>query len=81
MGLPPGENNVTSCLANKTVQSASHMSPTPTLVLLKDGMMYPVVGVSVVNCGIGSVAVAENHSAFPVAVTTLIYGALVLGVP
>ena len=42
MGLPPGENTVTDCLVNKTVQSASHMGLTPTRVLVKDGMMYPV---------------------------------------
>ena len=44
IGLPPGEKTVTSCLVNNTVQSALHMGPTPTSVLVKDGMMYPAVG-------------------------------------
>ena len=81
MGLPPGENNVTSCLANKTVQSASQMGPTPTRVLVKDGMMYSVVRKSAANCGIGSEVVADNLSTCAVAVPTLIGGALVLGGP
>ena len=46
IGLPFGESTVTSCLVNTTVQSASHMGPTPTSVLLKEVMMYPVVGKS-----------------------------------
>ena len=40
--MPSGENTVTSCFANNPVQSASHMGPTPTRVLMKDGIMYPV---------------------------------------
>ena len=72
---------MTYCLVNNTVQSASHMDPTPTSVLGKDGMMYPVVGKSVANCGIGSVAVAGDISTCPLAVPTLIYEALVLGGP
>ena len=55
------------------------MDPTPTSVLLKDGMMYPVIGNYVTNCGIGIVAVANNLSTCPVAVPTLIYEALLLG--
>ena len=46
IGLPFGENTVTSCLVKTTVQSASHMFPTPTSVLMKEGMMYTVVGKS-----------------------------------
>ena len=79
MGLPPGENNAKSCLENKTVQSASHMVPTPTIVLVKDVMMYPVVVKSAANCGVGSVAVSDNLSTFPVAMSTLICEVLVLG--
>ena len=60
MGLPPGENNVTYCLVNKTVQSKSNLYPTPTNVLVNDGIMYPVVGKFDANCGIGSVAVADD---------------------
>ena len=54
------------------------MGPTPTSVLVKEIMMYPVVGKSAANCGIGSVAVAEDLSIFPVAVTTIICEAIVL---
>ena len=81
MGLPPGNNNVTSCLVNKTVQSTSHMGLTPTSVLVKDGIIYPVVGKSSANCRIGSVAVTEDLSTCTVAVPTLICEALVLGGP
>ena len=81
IGLPPGDNTVTSFLVNKTVQSASHMGPTPTSVLVKDGMMYLLAGISTAKCRIGSVAVAEDRSTCPVAVHTLICEALVLGGP
>ena len=81
IGLHPGDSTVTSFLVNKTVQSASHMGPTPTSVLAEDGIMYPVVGKSSANCGIGSVAIAEDLSTCPVAVTTPICEVLVLGGP
>ena len=81
IGLPTGDNTFTYFLVNKTVHSASHMGPTPTSVLVKDGMMYPVVGKSSSNCRVGSVAVAEDLSTCPVAVPTLICEALVLGGP
>ena len=81
MGLPPGENTVTSCLENNTVHSASHMVPTPTRVLVKDCMMYTVFGKSATNCGIVSVAVANDLFTCPVVVPTLICGALMLVVP
>ena len=57
------------------------MGPTPTRVLVKDAMMYPVVRISSSKCRIGSVAVADDRSNFPVAMPTLICGALVLGGP
>ena len=57
------------------------MGPTPTSMLVKDGMMYPVVEKYSSNCGIGSVAVANDLSTRPVAVPTLICEALVLGGP
>ena len=44
IGLPFGESTVTSCLVKTTVQYASHMGPTPIIVLVKEGVMYPVVG-------------------------------------
>ena len=81
MGLLSGNNTVTSCFANKTVQSASHMGPTPTRVLVKDGMMYPIFGKSSANCRIGSVAVTKKLSTCPVAVPTQNYGVLVSGGP
>ena len=77
--LTTGENTVTSFLLNKTVQYALHMGPTPTSVLVKDGMMYPVVGKSAANYGIGSVSVADDLSTCLVSVPTLICEALVLG--
>ena len=42
--LPSGDSTVTSFFLNTTVQFASQMGPTPMSVLVKDGMMYPVVG-------------------------------------
>ena len=81
MGLTPGENTVTSCLVNKTMQSTLHMGMTPTRVLVKDGMIYPVFRKYSANCGIGSVAVADNISTCPVAVPTLMFRLLVLGGP
>ena len=79
MGLPPVENNVASCLANKTLRSALHMGPTPTRVFVKDGIMYPIVGKSASKCGIGSVSVSYDHSTCPVSVPTLICWEIVLG--
>ena len=64
MGLPLGENTVTFFFVNKTAQSASNMGPTPTSVLVKDGMMYPVVVKSAANCRIGSVAFSDELSTF-----------------
>ena len=81
IGLLLGKNTVTSCLVNNTVQSASHMAPTPTGVLVKDDIMYRVVGKYATNGGIGSVAVADKLSTCTVAVPTILYEALVLGGP
>ena len=81
MGSPPGENTITSCLVNNTVQSTFHMGLTPTRVLVKEGMMYPVFGNCDTNCGIGSVALDDDLSNFPISGTALIYEALVLGGP
>ena len=64
-----------------TVQFASHMGPTPMSVLVKDGMMYPVVGKSADNCGIGRVAFAADVSTCPLSVLTLIVAELVSGGP
>ena len=79
IGLPLGEKTVKSCLLKTTVQSALHMGPTPTIELMKEGMIYPVVGNSDSNCRIGSIDVAEDFSTCPFAVPTLIGEALVLG--
>ena len=81
MGLPPGKNTFTLCLANNTVQYASEMGLTPTRVLVKYGMIYRVVGKSAANCRVGSLAVADDLSTCMVAVPTLIYGEFVLGGP
>ena len=79
MVFPPGDNTITSCLENKTVQSTSQMGPTRTRLLVKYVMMYPVVRKSASNCGIGSVAVTDDLYTCTVAVPTLICGVLVLG--
>ena len=50
-----------------------------TSVLVKEVMMYLVVGKSSANCGIVSVAVTDKPSTCRVAVPTLIFEALVLG--
>ena len=81
MGLHHGKNTVTYFLVNKTVQSASHMGPTPTSVLVKYVMMHPAVGKYTDYCMIVSVAVADDLSTCKVDAPTLICGALVLGVP
>ena len=72
---------MTSCLVKTTVQSALQMGPTPTSVLVKEGMMYPVVGKYDSNCGIGSIAVADDFSTCPSALPTIIVEALVSGGP
>ena len=64
-----------------TVKSASHMGPTPTSVLVKEGMIYPVVENSDSNCGIGSVAIADDFYTCPLAVPTIICESIVLGGP
>ena len=57
------------------------MGLTPTRVLVKDVMIYPAVGKYYSNCGTGRVSVADYLSTCPVAVSTLICEALVLGGP
>ena len=72
--VPAGEKTVTFCLVNSMVQSASQMSPTPMRVFMNDGMKYPVVRKSCASCGIGSDAVAEEDSTWPIAAPTYICG-------
>ena len=66
--LPSDESTVTYFFLNNTVHSALHMCPTPISVLVKEGMMYPIVGKSAANWGMGSVAFADYfqlvHSMF-----------------
>ena len=81
IGLPFGDNTVTSCLVKTTVNSALHIGPTPTSVLVKEGMIYPVVGKYDSKFGIGSIAVAENFSTCPFSMPTLIVEAFVSGGP
>ena len=50
----------------------------PSIVLVREGMMYPVAGKSTANWGIGSIAVDDEFSTFPFDVPTLIVAALVL---
>ena len=51
IGLPVGESTLTYYLVKTTVQSESHIGPTPTSVLVKEGMMYPIVWNSAANWG------------------------------
>ena len=57
------------------------MGPTPISVLVKVGMMYPVVGKYAANCGIGRVVFATDVATFPLAVPTLIVLTLVVSGP
>ena len=57
------------------------MGPTPMSVLVKSGMMYPVVGKSAANCGIGRVAFTADAATCPLAVPPLIVLTLVASVP
>ena len=66
-----------SCFLNNTVQFASHMGPTPISVLVKVGMMYPVVWKFTANFGICRVAFAADAATFSLAVPTMILVALV----
>ena len=52
------------------------MGPTPTSVLVKEEMIYPVVVKSDSKCRIGSVSVADNLSTCKFSVSTLIFEAL-----
>ena len=81
IGLPSGEKTLTYFLVNNNVQFASQMVLIPTSVLVKEGIMYPVVENYYSNCGIVSVAVSDNLYNFLFDVPTLIFEALLLGVP
>ena len=81
IGFPVGENTVTSCFVKRTVQFALQMGPIPMMVFVKEGMTYPVVGKSFFSCGIGSVAVAEEDSTWPLAGSTQTCVLMVAGVP
>ena len=81
MGLPSGENTVTSYFVSKTVQSASQMGLAPTRVLVNDSMMFPIFGKSDANCRIVSEAVADKLSTCPVAVPTQMFGVPFWGGP
>ena len=43
-----------------TVQSASHMGPTPTSVFVKEGMKYPIIVKTTANLGMGSLAFDDD---------------------
>ena len=75
--FPFGDSTVTSFFLKTTVQFASYMGPTPMSVLVKDVMMYPVVGKSATNLGMGRISLAEDFSTCPSTVPTLIVAALV----
>ena len=77
IGLPSGDITVKSCFLNTTVQFASQMGPIPIIVFVNVGMMYPIVGKSAANCGIGSVDFSVDIETCPFSVPTLILLALV----
>ena len=77
IGLPSGNITVTSSFLNTTVNIVSQIGPTPISVFVNLGMIYPVVGHSAANFGIGSVAFTVDISTCPFAVPTLIYFAVV----
>ena len=64
---------------NKTLQSALQIVTTPISVLVKEYMMYPVVGKSAANWGMGSVAVAADFTIYLFSVPTVIGVAFVSG--
>ena len=64
---------------NKTLHSALQIGPTPISVLVEEGMMYPIVGKSDANWGMGSVAVTADFTISPFSVPTVIGVALVSG--
>ena len=64
---------------NKTLHSASQIGPTPINVLVKEVMMYPVVGKSTADCVMGSVSVAIYFTICPFSVSTVIGVAFVSG--
>ena len=78
MGRPLAEYTVTSFEENVTVQPALQIGPIPANVFVKVGMICPLQGMSWPCCGMGSVAVADNNTIFPLAVPTCIFGAAVL---
>ena len=57
------------------------MGPTPISLLVKEGMMYPVLGKYAANLGMGIVALADDCSTCPFDVPTFIVAALVSGGP
>ena len=77
--LPSGEITTTSFFVNKTLQYVSQIGPTPINVLVKEGMMYPIVGKSAADCVMVSVTVAVDFTIFPFAMPTLISVAFVSG--
>ena len=77
--LPSGNITTASFFVNKTLQSASQIGPTPISVLVKEGIMYPVVGNSAANWGMGIVAVAADFTICLFAVPTVIGADFVSG--
>ena len=57
------------------------MGPTPMVVLVNYGMMYPVVGNYAANCRIGRVVFAADVATFPLDVPTLMLAALMSSSP
>ena len=79
--LPSGDKMVTYCFLNTKVQFESKMGPTTIGVLVNMGMMYPVLGKSYVNGGIGSMTFAADDATCPFALPALILVALVSSGP
>ncbi len=76
MMMVPWESNiVTSVLVNKTEHSASQKIPMLSRLLIKSGMMVPVV-VPGGSCGKLMVAVADECSTCPLAILMFVGGEL-----
>ena len=67
---PAVDYTAMSCSVNITLQPASQMVPIPTSMLVNDGMILTLYGMSVHFWGMRSISDAVNYSTFPVAVPT-----------
>ena len=72
-GLPCGSLTTTAVLVNVTIQSASHIGPTPIKVCLHPGRICPVTGKLAGSLGRLSLPVPMETWVWPVAVPTVTF--------